>query len=126
MFQTMKSWKFQGNYVNNKINVWKFQSNQNISLLFPEGISSWNFQGGYTIIRYFPGGMAMKYGKFQGIYINNKMFGNFRGPKQNVTFSRGLFPIFSLGISGEGMQLKGIFHGDMTMKAWEFQRGGGM
>ncbi len=66
----MKSWKFQGNYVNNKIDVWKFQSNQNISLLFPEGISSWNFQGGYTILRYFPGGMGMKYGKFQRIYIN--------------------------------------------------------
>jgi hypothetical protein len=30
--------------------------------LFQGAFSSppWNFQGGYTIVRYFPGGMAMK------------------------------------------------------------------
>jgi hypothetical protein len=49
---------------------------KHFSFLSEGKISSWKFQGGYTIVRYFPGGIAMKYGKFQGI----KMFGNSRGP----------------------------------------------
>ena len=65
----------------------KFQSNQNIFLLFSGGNLLVEFPEGYTIVRYFPGGIAMKYGKFQGI----KMFGNSRDPNKMSLFQWAFF-----------------------------------
>ncbi len=87
-------------------------------------IPPWNFQGGYTILRYFPGGMSMKYGKFQGIYINNKMFGNSRGPKQNVTFQGAFLHFFPWNFQG-GYAIQRCFPWGYDNESLEIPEGGG-
>jgi hypothetical protein len=65
--------------------------------------------------------------EFPGRVYNCKIFsrgyGNEIRAVPDITLFQGDFLHFFSWNSGEGMQFKGIFQGDMTRKARKFQRG---
>jgi hypothetical protein len=73
---------------------------------FPRGNFLLEFPGRVYNSKIFSSGYGNEIWEIpKNVYkLNNKMFGNSRGPKQNVTLFQGAFFSSPLGISREGIQ----------------------